>query len=185
MGSNISNKLISVIIPCYNYGKFLIDAVDSVLNQTYKQFEIIIINDGSTDEDTISILNKIDNPKIRIFHISHSGPSISRNVGLKEATGEYIQFLDADDILHPEKFEMQINALKNTNRYALCYCDYFTSSENDLNKEFPARYKTPRFKTENYLEEIILNWEDKISIPIHTILFNANLYKEFAIYFDE
>ncbi len=114
----MSNDLVSVIVPSYNRFKYLVNAVNSVLNQTYKNVEIIVINDGSDEEEYYS--NQLDS-KVKIIHQDKNQKEIKgfssdaiRNVGVKEASGKYIAFLDDDDIWMNEKLEKQILALNNS-----------------------------------------------------------------------
>src|SRR5687768_2011753 len=90
---------VSVIIPAYNAGKHLAETVQSVLAQTYSGFEIIISDDGSTD-NTSGIAQSFGDPKIRYSYQQNSGVSAARNNGAKAATGKYLAFLDADDLFH-------------------------------------------------------------------------------------
>ena len=89
---------ISVIIPVYNDGEYIQKSIESILNQSLKDIEIICVNDGSTD-DSLDILNRIskENDCIKVFNQENQGPAIARNKGIHEAVGEYIGFLDADD----------------------------------------------------------------------------------------
>lgn len=103
--------VISVIIPAYNAETTLKDTLTSVLQQTFSEFELIIINDGSTDT-TLEIISQIDDPRIKVFSYQNSGASTSRNRGFAQASGEYIAFLDADDLWTPDKLEAQLAALK-------------------------------------------------------------------------
>ena len=94
------NKKISVIIPVYNTNpEFLQKAINSVLNQTYKNIEVIIVNDGSTDNNTLNFLKTLDNKNINIINQENKGLGGARNTGINSATGDYIGFLDADDWL--------------------------------------------------------------------------------------
>lgn len=88
---------VSVIIPCYNQGQYVDEAVDSVLAQTFQDFEIIIINDGSTDKITNKKLENYNRPKTKVIYTINQGLSAARNNGIKESVGEYILPLDADD----------------------------------------------------------------------------------------
>jgi glycosyltransferase involved in cell wall biosynthesis len=88
---------VSVIIPCYNQGQYVDEAVDSILNQTFQDVEIIIVDDGATDAFTIQKLKEYDKPKTRVLHTTNQGLPNARNNGIKEAGGEYILPLDADD----------------------------------------------------------------------------------------
>jgi glycosyltransferase involved in cell wall biosynthesis len=104
-------SLISVIIPVYNAELTIEETAKSVLNQTFKDFELIVINDGSTDL-TLDILCKIKDPRLKIFSYPNSGLSTSRNRGIKHACSEFISFIDADDLWTPDKLEAQLNVLK-------------------------------------------------------------------------
>jgi len=97
---------VSVIIPTYNRAYFLKEAIDSVLAQTYKDYELIVVDDGSEDE-TAQIVKQYQN-KLRYIFIPHQGVSRARNIGIQEAKGELIAFLDSDDLWLPQKIEMQV-----------------------------------------------------------------------------
>jgi len=88
----------SVIVPVYNVEKYLHECVDSVLNQTYPEYEIILVDDGSTDnsKSICDHYSQLDQ-RIRVFHTSNSGVSTARNIGIQKAIGEYVLFLDSDD----------------------------------------------------------------------------------------
>lgn len=106
-----NQKLVSVVIPCYNLGQYLEEAIKSVEIQTYKNIEITIVDDGSTDKNTIELLKKIKSDKhINVIFQKNMGPSGARNTGINIARGDYILCLDSDDILSPEYIEkvMQI-----------------------------------------------------------------------------
>ena len=106
-------SLVSTIIPVYNRSSMLLDAVNSVLSQSYNLIEIIIVNDGSTD-NTTEIADELaaNYPDvIRVIHKENSGPGLSREAGRRIARGEFIQYLDSDDILLPCKFETQVKGL--------------------------------------------------------------------------
>ena len=112
--------LISVIIPVFNGEKTIRDTVESVLKQTFTDFEIIAINDGSQDS-TLAILNQIKDERLRVVSYSNAGVSISRNRGLALAKGEFISFLDADDLWTPDKLEAQLRALQAHPQAAVAY----------------------------------------------------------------
>jgi len=102
---------ISVLIPCFNLGAFLDEAVNSVLAQTYQNFEIVIVNDGSTDAATNALLADYQRPKTRVIHAAHRGVSAARNLAIAETTGAYLCALDADDRLEPTYFEKAASVL--------------------------------------------------------------------------
>ncbi|WP_432712683.1 glycosyltransferase family 2 protein [Pedobacter sp.] len=106
------NLLVSIVIPCYNQGKFLDTTVKSVLEQSYRHFEIVIVNDGSTDKETLEVLNQNKWDKTTIHHIENSGVSNARNFGISHAKGEYILLLDGDDLIKPTYLEKAIEVFK-------------------------------------------------------------------------
>jgi glycosyltransferase involved in cell wall biosynthesis len=99
--------MISVIIPCYNSGELLNEAVDSVFRQTFKNYEIIITDDGSDDSETLRLLGELEkkNPKLKILHQENRGPANARNSGIKISKGEFFLPLDADDTIEPMMLE--------------------------------------------------------------------------------
>ena len=111
---NDHKELISVIIPFYNQENYFDECIKSVLFQTYSNLEIIIINDGS-DKKFESVLNKLQfkySDKIKILNQENKGVSAARNLGIKKSKGEYIAFIDSDDVWLPKKLEYQINLIK-------------------------------------------------------------------------
>jgi glycosyltransferase involved in cell wall biosynthesis len=96
---------ISVIVPCYNHGEFLAEAVDSVLAQTRHDFEVVVVDDGSTDARTHQILSTFARPKTRVLRARHGGLAVARNLGIASTSGEYLCALDADDRLAPTFLE--------------------------------------------------------------------------------
>ncbi|CAD0226083.1 glycosyltransferase [Planktothrix agardhii 1806] len=124
---------ISVIIPVYNGEKTIQKTIESVLQQTWQDFELIVINDGSQDA-TLEILSSIQDPRLRILSYSNAGLASSRNRGITEATGEYISFLDADDLWTPDKLEAQFQALEEHPEAAVAYSwtDYIDQSSQFL-----------------------------------------------------
>lgn len=115
--------MVSTIIPVYNRKILLIEAVNSVFSQTHKNVEIIIINDGSNDQTT-KLLDKLEKENagaVKVIHSINEGPGPAREKGRLAARGEYIQYLDSDDILLPDKLEQQIKQLENNPDAGICY----------------------------------------------------------------
>lgn len=112
--------LISVIIPAYNAEKTIQETIDSVLNQTFQDFEIIVINDGSQDK-TLEIVNSIKDPRLQVFSYPNAKQAASRNRGISHSTGEFLAFLDADDLWKPDKLEAQLKALQDNPEAAVAY----------------------------------------------------------------
>ncbi len=114
--------IVSIIIPCFNHGKYINEAVDSVLNQTFQDFEIIIINDGSTDDFTNQILQNYRKEKTKVIHIENSGVASARNIGIQAASGKYILPLDADDRILPQYLEKAVLAMEQNEKLGIVYC---------------------------------------------------------------
>lgn len=116
MRTNLSDKMtskVSVVIPVYGVEQYIADAVRSVLQQTYTNFELLIIDDGSPDR-SIEICQQISDPRIKIIHQQNRGLSAARNTGIHHAEGEYIAFLDGDDLWLPEKLEKHVDHLESS-----------------------------------------------------------------------
>ena len=119
------NELVSIIMPSYNAEKYIAAAIKSVLNQTYSYWELIIVDDCSTD-GTVKVILSFRDKRIRFYkNEKNSGAAISRNCALRQAKGRWIAFLDSDDIWHPEKLEQQISFMEEKH-YAFTFTDYQT-----------------------------------------------------------
>lgn len=116
------NKTVSIIMPCYNCGTLIDETMQSLQNQTYQNFEVICVNDGSTD-NTLSVLEKWQQKgmNIKIINQTNGGVSVARNRGIKEVIGKYVLFLDSDDAYHPESIERLICAIE-TSGADIAYC---------------------------------------------------------------
>ncbi|MDP8966064.1 MAG: glycosyltransferase [Cyanobacteriota bacterium] len=121
--------LVSIIVPVYNGETTIQETIESVLNQTFRDFELLIINDGSQDA-TLEVIDRIQDPRVKVFSYSNSGVSTSRNRGISLASGEYISFIDADDLWTPDKLEAQFNALQANPEAGVAYSwtDYIDES---------------------------------------------------------
>jgi len=102
---------VSVIIPTYNRSGFVVEAVNSVLSQTFDDLEVVVVNDGSSDE-TARVLENFNDPRVKPMHQANVGRSTARNRGFAESSGQFIVFLDDDDLFLPEKLEKQVNFLR-------------------------------------------------------------------------
>lgn len=101
---------VSVLIPCYNVAPWLEEAVGSVRAQTWRNYEIILVDDGSTD-DTLAVANRLAGPDFKVLHQPNGGQCSAFNAAFRHAQGDYIEYLDADDLLHPAKLEVQLQRL--------------------------------------------------------------------------
>lgn len=115
------NQLISVVVPCYNQGQFLNEAIDSVLSQTYDNIEIIVVNDGSTDSITNELLKNYRRPKTKVITTKNQGLAEARNTAITAATGEYILPLDADDKIAPTYCEKALKIISQDNRLGIVH----------------------------------------------------------------
>jgi glycosyltransferase involved in cell wall biosynthesis len=143
---------VSVIIPAYNSEKTIKETIESVLNQSFTDLELIIINDGSQDS-TLEVITQISDSRIKVFSFPNAGGNVSRNRGLHLAVGEFVSFLDADDLWTPDKLQSQLNALQEnvTAKVAYSWTDYI-----DENGEFILSGKRVNVN-ENVYENLLLN----------------------------
>ncbi|MEZ2440090.1 teichuronic acid biosynthesis glycosyltransferase TuaG [Chitinophaga sp. W3I9] len=127
----VNQAKISVIIPFYTNVDWLAQAIDSVLAQTYPHYEILVINDGSPEDDTYFLMQY--ETKIKYIKTKNAGPASARNLGIEMAEGEYIAFLDSDDLWMPEKLEVQLNAMiaENAVWSHTSYTSFYDGSEAD------------------------------------------------------
>lgn len=168
---------ISVIIPCYNQAHYLPDAVSSVLAQDYQNWECIIINDGSKDATEEVALEFVKNDKrIKYIKKENGGLSSARNKGLEAAKGDYIQFLDSDDIITPGKFSA---SLKNGSGKDVIIADFKMFSKDNPDIELPFKLASSDLTFEN----ILMGWEVLFVFPPHSGIFKSYLFK--GLRFDE
>ena len=150
--------MISIIIPAYNAEKYLANTIQSVINQTFTDWELIIINDGSTD-GTLELINNFQDKdsRIKVFSYENAGVAHSRNRGIAKAKSEYIAFLDADDLWTPDKLAMQLKALQENSDAGVVYSwvDYIDEAGKFL---YPGSHTTvngdayPKLLINNFLE---------------------------------
>lgn len=138
----IDYGLVSVIMPSYNSAKFICEAVDSVIAQTYKNWELIIIDDCSTDK-SLTILGQYDDQRIRVIKsMENNGAAVTRNKGIEQANGRFIAFLDCDDIWHKDKLWLSLKFMMS-NDYIFVCTDYTVVNER---KDFITEYKPKKDK---------------------------------------
>ncbi len=185
---------ISVIIPCYNQAHFLNESVGSVLAQTYTNWECIIVDDGSSDNTKEIAINYAQkDTRIKYVYKINGGLSSARNKGLENASGIWIQFLDADDALDPEKFSRQLQALTVNKptwsadreiKRILIYSDYAFGTQEHIFENTKSTIPV-QFSSGNYFEELITRWETDLIIPCHCYLFSSDFFLKDEIGFDE
>lgn len=164
----MNEKKVSVIIPAYNCGKYICEAIESVLNQTYQDREIIVVDDGSTDNTKDVLKWYILNRKIKYVHQENRGPSGARNRAIAESIGEFIGFLDADDKWLNEKLEKSINfMLQNGFDWMCSSMIKLTKSNEEIVKRIPddSWVINPKTREIKQLKNGLFFFS---SIPVHT-----------------
>lgn len=135
--------LVSIIIPCYNAERWLAETLESALAQTWTAKEILVINDGSTDS-SLAVAQQYTTRGVRVIDQPNRGASAARNHGLRLARGDFIQFLDADDLLAPNKIELQIHALAGTKADVLASASWSRFTHDPAQAVFvPRRWRRP------------------------------------------
>lgn len=161
--SNNREPLISVIIAIYNPGKYLRGCLDSIVGQTYKNLEIILVDDGSTD-DSLSVCNEYaeKDSRVIVHHKENSGVSATRNVGIRLARGDYFSFIDSDDYLEKDTYEYLMNIVNTHGVDAVNYEHFIT---------FPNREQIHQLNDKNYGE---FYRHQAIHQLVHNVLFAWN-----------
>ena len=170
-------KKVTVIIPIYNMEKYITEAVDSALNQTYENCEIIVIDDGSTD-NTFNILKRYNN-NIRYIKQDNKGLACARNVGIKKSTGDYIALLDADDIWLPDRLTIEVKILDELPEVGLVHSSIYWINENGKKLTNPDE---KRKYCSGYIAKYIISRKSDIYCP--TVLFRKSCVNDVG-YFDE
>jgi glycosyltransferase involved in cell wall biosynthesis len=170
------NPLISIIIPCFNQGKFLEETLLSVYNQSYINWECIMVNDGSIDStEEIAKSWATKDSRFKYFHKENRGVSGARNLAIEKVNGTYIQFLDADDLLDTQKLELSIKALdkqsKESKKIIISNFRMFSINASKTNEPY-CQLNEELFSYEN----LIYKWNESFSIPIHCGFFETSLF---------
>ncbi|MBD0824319.1 glycosyltransferase family 2 protein [Aestuariibaculum marinum] len=166
----------SVIIPLYNKEEFIGDTIESVLKQTFTDFEIIIVNDGSTDK-SLDIVKTLENDKIRLFSKKNGGLSSTRNYGIKKTQAEYIAFLDADDLWKEDFLETIYNLIKIYNNHFVFATNYSLLPPNVV-----ADYTIDNFSSDQAL--VINNFFNitESIIAFNSIVIHKLVFKEIGFF---
>lgn len=186
----MNSPMISVIIPLYNKQEYLKEALESVINQSYTDSEIIIVNDGSTDR-SLDIVNKYKEKCDRIIVVDqeNQGASAARNKGLSIAKGKYIIMMDADDTIHSEMHENMVKAaeLHNTDIVVCNYNVITSKGSKKVNYNYPCGVCHNRAYIENVVIPNSIGFSNSaLPISVHvTLLINRNIYMSNNIRYDE
>ncbi|WP_318411633.1 glycosyltransferase family 2 protein [Photobacterium leiognathi] len=164
---------VSIITPIYNAEKYIIETIESVINQTYKNWEYILVDDCSTD-NTVNLINDSFRNDSRIKVISspsNGGAGLARNIGLEKASSNYIAFLDSDDLWSPTKLEKQIEFMQ-ANNSAIVHCSY--SFIDEESKSIPGRVNVSKYVDLN-------SYMKNTEIGMSTSLINRNIVGDFRL----
>jgi glycosyltransferase involved in cell wall biosynthesis len=169
------NTTVSIIIPCYNQGQFLDETLASVVNQTYTDWECLIVNDGSVDNTAEIALNWVakDN-RFQYFLKKNGGVSSTRNFGIEKAKGKFIQFLDCDDLLDKKKLELSFTEYNLKQNVKLVISNFRMFSDNVNKSTKPYCNLNQNLFT---YESLLYQWNDTFSIPIHCGFFESSLFE--------
>lgn len=170
-----NNPLVSIIIPAYNSSSFIPETLKCVIDQTYDHLECLIIDDGSTDNLKAVVKPFLEKyPFIKYIYQENKGLSSARNMGFSNTGGKYIQFLDADDLILPNKIKEQVSILENNSEIGVSYTNYrpFNSDTGELLDRY-----SHLIVEANPLEDFLFKWERGLSIPIHSALFRKSIWE--------
>lgn len=168
---------ISVIVPVYNVMAYLTRCVDSIRKQTYRNLEILLVDDGSTDNSG-ALCEKfaLEDKRIRVFHKENGGSSSARNLGIEKATGDFIGFVDSDDYIEPEMYERLLAMLLEENLLvAQCSRDEIDEQENRMPDVCTPPEAQVLVESEDFLRELLMHRGD---CSFCTKLVEASLLKE-------
>ncbi len=162
-------ELVSVIIPTYNSEKYIEKTVSSALSQTYVNLEIIIVDDCSRDNtrEVIKSISNVDSRVRYVFQDTNQGAAVARNVGIRNARGRFIAFLDSDDIWLPDKVEKQMLALRNGHPFVFCAYDFVDGEGNHIGNKSKIKSKV------SYKDELTKTY---ISTP--TVIYDREFFED-------
>ena len=175
---------LSVVIPVYNCEKYLEKCLNSVINQTYQDIEIICINDGSTD-NSLNILKEyaLKDPRIKIISTANMGLSNARNVGIKKASGEYISFVDSDDWLEPQAYQLAIEAFIQHNTDFVAYLSNIVPDNDNIDPNWlniTKNYHKLKLNGVNYID---IKTYKKTTVTVNNKIFKTSIIKNNDINF--
>lgn len=168
------DKLISVIVPIYNVENYLVKCIESIINQTYSNLEIILVDDGSPDNCHI-ICNEYakKDSRIKVIHKKNGGLSDARNAGLEIATGEYISFIDSDDWIYKDMYTDLIDLIKNHDA-DISSCSVYKFYENDkFNLDYDKEFNIKIYSNEDALRSLIR--EEEIKQTVWNKIYKRNI----------
>ncbi len=177
------NDLVSVIVPVYNVEKYIEKCLNSIINQTYKNIEVIIVNDGSEDS-SIEICKKIqiEDKRIKILNQKNAGLSAARNTGIKNASGKYICFIDSDDYVHEDYIKLLLeNLIENNTDISICDFLYVDEQERFWNRK---KKNNKIYSNIEAIRDLLVGTQDT-EVMAWNKLYKLSLFRQNNIYFPE
>ncbi len=172
--------LVSVVMPVFNSAPFLREAIESLINQTHVMWELIAVDDGSTD-DSWKILQSYNDKRIKIFRRENGGQCAATNTGLQHISGEAVLFFDADDLMDPKKIEVQVAALNSSpNSVAISRWAFFRENINDAS--FPDE---PIYFSGSPVQWLNRLWSYETMMPNHGYLIPLSVLRKSGIFYNE
>src|SRR3989338_533004 len=178
---------ISVIIPTYNYGSHISEAIESVLAQSYRNFEAIIVDDGSTDK-TAEVVKRFRRQypnEIQYLYQENAGSGAARNNGIRRSRGEYIAFLDADDIWQPTKLEQQISILEKNNMVSLNFTNASILKNGKISGVYVRADDKTKLSSDLFYHLLLRNFVPFSSIMVKRSVFESAGFFDEAIHYSE
>jgi len=176
----MNQPIVSVIVTCFNQESFILEALESIKNQSFRNWECIIIDDGSSDKSAVMCESwTAKDSRFKYIYQHNAGVSVARNLGFRHAQGKYIQFLDGDDFLLPEKLRIQVGFMEDHVDVGISYTNHFHFWNNT--KQF-ASYDF-ELLSENPLDQFLYKHDDGVSLPIHAALIRKDIWAKDEIPF--
>ena len=174
--------MVSVIVTCYNQAHCITNTLESIVAQTYTNWECIIVDDGSED-DSAAVINDFikDNTRFTYLFQDNQGVSVARNTGFKLASGNFVNFLDGDDTFLPNKLKEQVQVFEDNPEIAVCICDH----QFYLEKKEVYKYYEFEKLTIKPLEQIFFKWHNGVAFPPHAALYKRSIWKKVELPFPE
>lgn len=175
--------LVSIIIPTYNSAKYLKEALDSALKQTYRNTEIIVVDDGSTDNTKEILADYVNGKKIKYLYKENGGLASARNWGIKKAIGKFISFLDADDLYSLNKVERQVELFAVNDDIGVVFSKSLFFFEGNKSRKF--FFKNDVKLKEGVVNDVLERLKNANFINVNTAMIKSEIFSESNILFDE
>ena len=170
----MNQDLVSIIIPAYNSERYIGETIQSILSQTYQNYEIIVVDDGSTD-NTVEVVKSIDDKRVKYIYQKNASQAVARNTGISNSKGKFIAFLDNDDLWHPDKLEMQLRLFDNKETGLV----YTKIEDIDRDGKSIKSRKSPNY----YRGDVFIKLLEQNFIAVSSVMVRVELIKINNLYF--